>query len=1538
MKKYIHKLLITSLIIISMMGTNVYARGDSAGTPEFIYNGRTLTIPCPTGYDTSVMTYLGIRVSRYESTIPNDSNNSNYTKKLSLGNGSNNKDSWFIPVATQSDDSPTGRVFNLNYDNDNVHKYIFSGFHEEDKYGLTGSNFTQGNTIFKVVVEHLFKLANGTDIVGGVKQVYIQISPAIISITSNQNGLLANSGESLFLKVRFSQPVVVENTEALRLKINGGNEAPLSQNCKNNMSSSGLQELEFELKDINLKEVANLNVIDTSGVMYGSDVHAINTQGGVQVKAWLGAPSGFDLRKTNEIAIDCRKDMNEDLSWDDLPTSKYVKLIDVMFNKGMHKSNGFDFPNSIISGVNWTNQPFSPKYEIRNDFGGVEKFNLGLREKTGIIINKKEYNVANRDKITYNPGVSFVNAPNLKQLKKKEIGINTNISINVNEAPNKQTQTINTTNIDIPNAICREVEFVLEVNMFERKGIYTKKLGIDTVSPEKTLFKFDASSATLKFDVADNGCGVEMVEYCMYTDKVKFDSISDFSNYDGSAPKIKKNLTEPDVISNKLVKYFKYRVYDKLGNVTPILKGVLDETPPIKAPRITYKGVNVLQKMDETITSGMTFINPNIDKIVKFETDPGDDDCGLSSVKYKTEFKSVVSGGYSEGRTTESYKSILAKYAGKGFFADKTKAPNVDNLNTDLPSMASLSLSGGVGATEINSQDGYMIITASSVDFGENMSPLVTTIMGVDKTKPVINNATNSSYKTGTNFVKFKINSSDNFSGIRKVKYEVYSKNSGALMTSGELTTKVITTTEEVELIIDLKGAQTTGGDFRLNLKAVDASGNESDSYVASIMENFIPEIKIEEPPTDLLLSSKDFITIKGKVKDKNVGQGLNLTGRFGRDSATCVKLNNLNMTANGDWQDFSFMLTTREFIDGTYPLVEVQVTDDLGERALDNFKNSKIIIDKKPPEVITKLPLMNQIASENKIILDFEARDIGSGIDTFATEINGLKTKNIPISTDIKTLPEGVYNIGNNGDTTVRFVIVKENVTDPTFKMIASIYDKAGNVEELTQEILNIPAHKLSDIILTLKNFNEDLPICTRTVHTDNSESTVMYVTKKPATLFTLFKSYKFKEGIIEATHNGKPILTERVNSPNYINREINLNVQLDDGDNIIVCTIRDLSGNIVKTNRYQILIVKELPLKINISNFKLLVNDKDFEYDTDVYYGDSMRNVLTSEGAPNDLARNINTTSTIPATGVVTIQYRNKMNEVIMYQYNLINTKSTLEVTEDKGKIGFKLSLFGITYDQDSSELRSLITSCKYMNLKRDSSTEKYFVNDKLIENITRYGTTMSAVYSEGFKLPGDGEYASMVTLSLLNFKNLTSVSSTSFIGDENILLPVEYSKKFKYNESIIYDGVKVKNHNLGSTTQGMYYNNNVILYSSMGLKIYLNDLTEIVSKSTKINSLKILGTKVYIFTDSEVLSLEDSIIKQELNEGFDFAEVVDGNLLATKGNRLYNLSTTDKLITTVYKDLGSISKVVGIYRGDENTLSVVDSTCKVINILQQ
>ena len=183
--------LILSIIAIILMAictsTLSFASGQSATNTGMLKVGRKIVSPIPQKasfpeWNDSANPYLGVIVERYQPTTANSNNDADYTVKTVV-NGVNQ---WFIPV-TQA----VGTNFEFKWDTVATRNAVLGDKTTLDAAGVTNNNLTAGNSKYKFVVYHVFKLASGKTVQSGQKFIYYTIDtipPVAPTFTVNPAG------------------------------------------------------------------------------------------------------------------------------------------------------------------------------------------------------------------------------------------------------------------------------------------------------------------------------------------------------------------------------------------------------------------------------------------------------------------------------------------------------------------------------------------------------------------------------------------------------------------------------------------------------------------------------------------------------------------------------------------------------------------------------------------------------------------------------------------------------------------------------------------------------------------------------------------------------------------------------------------------------------------------------------------------------------------------------------------------------------------------------------------------------------------------------------------------------------------------------------------------------------------------------------------------------------------------------------------------------------------------------------------------------
>ena len=314
----------------SAYGANTGVAPDGSNI-AFMYAGRVLQIPAPTGY--SGVDYLGILVERYQPTVIDSNVASQYTNVVQI----NGKKQWFIPKSQLNGDK-----YELKFNHQPTRQALFSAFY--DNTSTVGSPFTHNltvnNTKFKLVIHHIFRLPEGRDIqLGPDKVIYFQLAPAILNVTSATKGTLVGN-EVLDIQVQFSQSVKVTGTPRILLNNN-----TYAYYVSGSGSADGILTFRYTVptKDASVLKLDTVGSIDLNG-------GTIKANNAGAVDAVLNIPLERSLAKNTEIVIDQTNPNNT-----------------VLLNANNY-TNGTNV-NNINS---WTNQRIQPQIRVSDTYSGVK--------------------------------------------------------------------------------------------------------------------------------------------------------------------------------------------------------------------------------------------------------------------------------------------------------------------------------------------------------------------------------------------------------------------------------------------------------------------------------------------------------------------------------------------------------------------------------------------------------------------------------------------------------------------------------------------------------------------------------------------------------------------------------------------------------------------------------------------------------------------------------------------------------------------------------------------------------------------------------------------------------------------------------------------------------------------------------------------------------------------------------------------------------------------------------------------------------------
>lgn len=161
---------ISTLIIllwVFLSSVVLAADGSSASAAAEISSGKKLSVPKPVMPGDGVLTYIGFLVERYQPNPINSNNDNDYTQLVQV----NGNSQWFINAGQAG-----GTEFILEYDKQEVRNTLFSDKTTLDGQGIS-NNITAGNSKFKIVVTHLFRLPDGKDLKSDPRSIYITLIP-----------------------------------------------------------------------------------------------------------------------------------------------------------------------------------------------------------------------------------------------------------------------------------------------------------------------------------------------------------------------------------------------------------------------------------------------------------------------------------------------------------------------------------------------------------------------------------------------------------------------------------------------------------------------------------------------------------------------------------------------------------------------------------------------------------------------------------------------------------------------------------------------------------------------------------------------------------------------------------------------------------------------------------------------------------------------------------------------------------------------------------------------------------------------------------------------------------------------------------------------------------------------------------------------------------------------------------------------------------------------------------------------------------------
>lgn len=213
-----------SLVLI-LTALPLFARDKTTrfSTVKGMYQNQTLQIPA--GTDIEGYTYLGMLISRYESTTPNSAvptsylQTGSYTKRVEV----DGNQAFFVPYA-QATGTTGAKVYNLNYNSASVKQNIFSTAPELEQAKLQYVNLDLASRVFSLEWYHIYRTPEGRIMAVGRDfeeysnpyRTFFKVGPQTLEFTTSTGTYDADTATKF--KLVFSEAVDIKGQVSIKFK------------------------------------------------------------------------------------------------------------------------------------------------------------------------------------------------------------------------------------------------------------------------------------------------------------------------------------------------------------------------------------------------------------------------------------------------------------------------------------------------------------------------------------------------------------------------------------------------------------------------------------------------------------------------------------------------------------------------------------------------------------------------------------------------------------------------------------------------------------------------------------------------------------------------------------------------------------------------------------------------------------------------------------------------------------------------------------------------------------------------------------------------------------------------------------------------------------------------------------------------------------------------------------------------------------------------------------------------------------------------